>query len=148
MFEHIRLEGDFTLSSGKKSPYFYDFDLLTPNETLDACEKLIELIDQSLVKFDFVVAPALGGIIPGFMVSGSFKKPLVTVDKEGKVRGPKVNGNFIIIDDTVSTYQTVERIKKIFEDCKCVAAASYIFRGKEYDKSLNTISLFKAEEEV
>lgn len=151
LFKHIRLEGDFTLSSGKKSNYFYDFDRLSPHELLNATEKLIEKIEQTGIEFDYVVAPAIGGIIPGWMVAGSFAKPLVIVDKENKLRPnwPRPTtamSKYIIIDDVISTYQTVNKIKEIFKDAPFAGTACFVFRGESLDK--NTIYLERGEVEV
>ena len=67
MFEECRIEGDFTLSSGRKSAYFYDLDLLLPREAATYTELLLQSIHMDTRKdIDFVACPAIGGVVPGF----------------------------------------------------------------------------------
>lgn len=147
LFEHIKLEGDFTLNSGKKSNVFYDFDLLSPHELVGAVERLIEKIGESNVEFDFVVAPAIGGIIPGWMVAGSFAKPFIIVDGAGKVRGRPVEaGKFLVVDDVVSTYGTVKRMEETLNG-ELAGVASFIFRGEDVDKKIFALFLERVEVE-
>jgi orotate phosphoribosyltransferase len=130
MFEEARIEGDFTLSSGKKSTVFYDFDRVPPQLLLQWADQLCDKIKSSGLKFDYVVAPAIGGIILGWLVAGEAGVPLVIVDKDGKTRGNWPDkSKFIVVDDVISTYDTIKRVASIFSD-KCVGAAGFIFRGK------------------
>lgn len=140
MFEECKLEGDFKLSSGLKSNVFYDFDLLTPKQVLEYVDKLCSAINEhaNVRKFDYVAAPAIGGIIPGFLVAGEFGVPLVIVEKDGTIRGVKngavttgVPRTFLIVDDVTASYKTGKRIAELLSPDKPVGIASYIFRGKK-----------------
>lgn len=137
MFEEVRLEGDFTLSSGKKSTFFYDFDLLSPEETAQYCKRLVGLIPRETQRtINFVAAPALGGIVPGFLVAFALNKPLVIVDKEDKVRGPSfLDSNYLVVDDVITTFQAVDKVRKALGSNTCTAVAAYIFRGALLDVS-------------
>jgi len=141
MFEECRIEGDFTLSSGKKSNVFYDFDRLTPRELLEYVDKLCLKLQG--IDFDFVLAPATGGILPGWLVAGEFGKRLVIADKDGKCyRGlDKVEGkNYVIIDDVISTYGTAKRVAEgLGIEYKCVGIAAFIFRGKKLSKNVHVL---------
>lgn len=142
MFEHVRLEGDFTLSSGRKSKYFYDFDLLTPVEHLTAAMKLARLCDE--LNPEAIVAPAIGGVVPGFLIAGEKQAKLVIVDPklEGKgIRGPEIYDNYLIVDDVITSFETVDIVVELLGD-KYVAknhfpqpigVASYVFRGSDKD---------------
>jgi len=145
MFEECKLEGEFTLTSGKKSTVFYDFDLLTPQELVGYVDKLCVKLQQ--VKFDFVVAPAIGGIIVGWMVAGEFGKRLVIADKEGKLRGiEKVEGTqYIVVDDVISTYGTIKKVaNRLNPPYQCVGVGALVFRG---DTKLNN-TFFLAHKEI
>lgn len=135
MFDECKLEGDFILNSGKKSTVFYDFDLLTPQELLAYADKLCVKLQD--VEFDFVVAPALGGILLGWIVAGEFGKRLVIADKNGKMRGvEKVEGTrYLIVDDVISTYGTAQEVAKNLPAYSPVGVAAFIFRGKKLGKS-------------
>lgn len=148
MFDECKLEGDFILNSGKQSNVFYDFDLLSPRELLEYVDKLC--IKLQGVKFDFVVAPALGGILPGYLIAGEFGKRLVIADKNGKFRGlTKVVGSqYIIVDDVISTYGTAKKIaeamlalQKDYSVPKftCVGVAAFIFRGEKMIKNTHVL---------
>ena len=153
MFEECRIEGDFLLSSGKKSNVFYDFDLLEPRQMLEYVDKLC--IKLQGLDFDYVVSPAIGGIIPGWLVAGEFGKKFLSVDKESKLRGwpytaidatlPQQKAKYIIVDDVISTYGTAKRIAEAIPTFKCVAIAAFIFRGNKLLK--HTYVLEHKEEE-
>jgi orotate phosphoribosyltransferase len=139
MFEECRIEGDFTLTSGNTSEVFYDFDLLTPREAAEYVEQLLRqmepVFDWDTV--DFVATPAVGGIVPAFLTCFAKDKPLVIIDKEGNLRGPEFStGNFLIVDDVITSFKAVNRIIEALPESKCVGAAAYIFRGSH--ESLST----------
>ena len=132
MFEECRLEGNYTLSSGRASNVFYDFDLLTPVETAQYVEQLVTNIPPEIFdEIDFIAAPALGGIVPGFLVAFAKNKPLVIVDKKGKVRGPEFKtGKYLIIDDVITSFKAAnDVIAALGERCTPCGAGAYIFRG-------------------
>jgi orotate phosphoribosyltransferase len=139
MFEECRLAGDFTLSSGRKSSVFYDFDLLKPMEAAAYVEQLIHQIpDDVFRRVDFVASPALGGIIPGFLVAFAKKKPLVVVDKEGKLRGPDFRaGSYLIVDDVITSFKAAKFVKSSLPGMRCLGVAAYIFRGTYQDLATN-----------
>lgn len=148
MFEECKIEGDFTLSSGKKSNVFYDFDLLSPSQMLAYIDKLCLKLPLPVLKFDYVVAPAIGGIIPGWVIAGELGKKFLTVDKEGKVRGgtPSADHKYLIVDDVISSYGTAKRIAAALPLLQCVGIAAFIFRGDKMIK--NTFVLEHKEIEV
>lgn len=136
MFEECRLEGDFTLSSGRQSGVFYDFDLLQPREAADYVERLIREVPEELwEEIDFVASPALGGIIPGFLVAFARQKPFVIIDKKGKIRGPEFKtGKYLIIDDVITSFGAANGVvAALGEGCVACGAGAYIFRGSHAD---------------
>ncbi len=135
MFEECRLEGDFTLSSGRQSNTFYDFDLLQPREAADYVEKLVREVPEELWdQIDFVASPALGGIIPGFLAAFAKQKPFVIVDKEGKTRGPQFStGKYLIVDDVITSFQSANVVQAALPGMEAVGVVAYIFRGLRSD---------------
>ena len=131
MFEEIRLEGEFVLSSGRKSSYFYDFDLLHPREVANYVEKLLVVVPEEVWgRVDFIVSPALGGIIPGFLIAFAKQQPFVIIDKEGKARGPQFNtGRYLIVDDVITSFKAANFVRSALPGMEAVGVAAYIFRG-------------------
>lgn len=152
MFEECRLEGDFTLSSGRKSAAFYDFDLLSTEETARYAKLLVEQLPKSLVEqIDFIAAPALGGIEIAFLVAFALNKPRVKIDKEGFVRGPDFRSQrYLVVDDVITSYQAVNKVQKALGDNQCVGAAAFIFRGLATDvpTEFPTFYLTRKEPEI
>lgn len=131
MFEECRLEGDFRLSSGRQSPYFYDFDLLSPEETAAYAKRLVDELPKDLLDgVDFIAAPAIGGIAIGFLVAFGLGKRLVIVDKDNTPRGTEFRASrYLVVDDVITTYQAVNKVEEALGDNQCVGAAAFIFRG-------------------
>lgn len=139
MFEHIAIPGDYELSSGRKSSIFYDFHRLQPKEMELYSTKLAEYIKDSEISFDYVVAPATGGVLPGYIVSYCFDKFLYIVEKDNEIKPYKPNlGEYIIVDDVITSFGTVNRIRENLPG-KCVAVASFIYRGSNEDQKGNIV---------
>ena len=148
MFEECRLEGDFTLTSGKKSPIFYDFDLLSSKETMEYGVQMAELLPESLIEeIDFVATPILGGIELAFVVAGILDKPRVKVlTVEKRIRGPIIpGGRYLIVDDVISTTQTLEKVIDICRPNICVGAVALMFRGTSREDLTEDFPIFYLE---
>jgi orotate phosphoribosyltransferase len=151
MFEECRIEEKHELTSGKSSPYYYDFDLLSSKETLNYAEKLADLIPDSLRdEIDFIATPIIGGIELAFVVAGALDKPRVKVlTVEARTRGPEFSGkNYLIVDDVVSSGQAIAKVQTILGDNICVGAAALIFRGEKEPEGLALFYLEKKEVEA
>jgi len=136
MFEECRVQGDFNLSSGRRSSVFYDFDLLSPREAANYVDRALRKFEGSInwQEIDFVVAPAVGGIVPGFLVSFAKDKPLVILDKQDAARGPEFKeGCYLIVDDVITSFQAANKARKsmsqISTNLKCMGVLAYVFRG-------------------
>ncbi len=132
MFEECRIKGEFDLSSGKKSPYFYDFDLLSSGATMEYAAKLVALLPKKITdEVDFVATPILGGIEVAFVIGGILGKPRVKVlTVEKRTRGPVFTGKkYLIVDDVVSSGQAVTKVVNILSDNTCIGIAAFVFRG-------------------
>jgi orotate phosphoribosyltransferase len=145
----VELEpGQLKLTSGRVTEWYYDFDLLTPRQARDISLMLIKAMPYENVKVDFIVAPAVGGIVPAFFVGEWIDKPVVTVDKDGRCRGRtfKPGSTYLIVDDVVSTYGEVDRCKAIFHEHDHRGTMAYIYRGVG-DMREDTIVLDRREPE-
>src|SRR6188768_3094560 len=62
------LEGHFILSSGLHSPVFLQkmFVFQDPVRTERVCRALADKIREAYGEVDYVVSPAIGGIVPGY----------------------------------------------------------------------------------
>ncbi len=132
MFEECRLEGEFVTSSGKKSPYYYDFDLLSSEATMEYAAKLVALLPPNITdEVDFVASPILGGVEIAFVIAGALGKPRVKVlTVEERTRGPVFEGKkYLLVDDVVSSGQAVSKVINILSDNTCIGIAALVFRG-------------------
>ncbi|MBO8153213.1 orotate phosphoribosyltransferase [Thermovirga sp.] len=115
------LEGHFLLSSGLHSPYYLQCALfLRFPKNAEFAGKLIAEKVQKLVKPDFVVSPALGGLIIGHEVAKALDVPFLFCEREGgimKMRRfePPIEGKYIVVEDVIttgkSTLETIEAVK-------------------------------------
>lgn len=133
------LEGHFILTSGLRSPIFLQkarvFMHADKTETL--CKALAAKI-RAEVKgvLDYVVGPAIGGLIPAYETSRHLGVPSIWVEREGgvfKLRRFEIEdgARVVIVEDIVTTglsiRETVDAMTKI--GAEVVAAACIIDRS-------------------
>lgn len=154
LFKSIRLEGDFTLTSGKKSNYFYDFERMTPNYMTFVSGLLHEKL-KNKCDFEFTIGPAYGGIVPAHTIADFANRKFVSYNpKSNEFRGQltQVSGRYIIVDDVISTYgtvrKTIEAATDKFPNSRCVGVACFVFRGPDIHSEFPTYFLQRGEVEV
>lgn len=78
------LEGHFILSSGLRSPIFLQkmFVFQDPVRTARLCAALAESITKAFGPIDYVVSPAVGGIVPGYETARALKAKAIFVERE------------------------------------------------------------------
>jgi orotate phosphoribosyltransferase len=87
LIQHKAIEfGDFTLASGKKSPYYVDIKTAATNP--DLLVAIVSAIAKKH-KFDVVAGVAVGGIPLAVATSIMTKKPYVIIRAEEKDHGKK-----------------------------------------------------------
>ena len=105
------LEGHFILSSGRRSPVFLQkmFIFQDPVRTERLCKALAAKIEQRFGTIDYVVSPAVGGIVPGYETARHLKAKAVFVERENgefKLRRgfaiPK-GARVVMVEDIVTT---------------------------------------------
>ena len=107
--------GDFTLKSGRKSPYFFNASALIEHGSLDKLgEILAAKVKDSNLEFDMIFGPAYKGIFLGSILATKLSKernmPICFNRKEvkdhgegGSLIGALPKGNVLIIDDVISS---------------------------------------------
>ena len=136
----VFLEGDFTLSSGKKSNYYINMKkAITEPEILSTISKLItEKISNDDI--DKVAGPALGAVPIATAVSLESKLPLLMIRKEKKgygtsklIEGELNEGDDVIVVEDVSTTggSLLKAIKAIEENGGNVVRAFVVVDRQE-----------------
>jgi orotate phosphoribosyltransferase len=146
------LEGHFILTSGLRSPIFLQKArvFMYPDKTEVLCKALAEKIQASdLGPLDFVVSPALGGLIPGYETARHLDVPAMWVEREdGEFRLRRFEmpegARVIIVEDIVTTglssRETVTSLKAL--GAEVLAVACLIDRsGGEADAGVPVIAL-------
>ena len=122
--------GDFTLKSGRKSPYFFNAaKMLNGGYLYNLADCYREAIKSANICFDCIYGPAYKGIFLGSIVSMILSKhgekyPLSFNRKEikdhgegGNIIGNDPSGDVLIIDDVISAgtaaKESIEIIKSI-----------------------------------
>ncbi|MCB5176117.1 MULTISPECIES: orotate phosphoribosyltransferase [Microvirga] len=105
------LEGHFILSSGLHSPVFLQkmFVFQDPVRTERVCKALAEKIRQAYGPVDYVVSPAVGGIVPGYETARHLGCKAIFVERENGVfvlrRGFTIpeGARIVMVEDIVTT---------------------------------------------
>ena len=107
--------GEFTLKSGRKSPYFFNASALIEHGSLDKLgEILAAKVKDSNLEFDMIFGPSYKGIFLGSILATKLSKekntPICFNRKEvkdhgegGSLIGALPKGNVLIIDDVISS---------------------------------------------
>ena len=147
------LEGHFILSSGRRSPVFLQKALLfqNPETTAELCDALAQKVRETLdVVPDVIIAPAMGGVIPGYEMARQLGLNSMFMEREGGeftlrrgftlAKGAKVLMVEDIVTTGLSSRETIAAITKAGGD---VVAGCCIFdrSGGEADIGVPLISL-------
>ena len=105
------LEGHFVLSSGLHSPVFLQkmFVFQDPVRTERVCRALAEKIRDAYGPVDYVVSPAVGGIVPGYETARHLGAKAIFVERENGVfalrRGFAIpeGAKVVMVEDIVTT---------------------------------------------
>lgn len=126
------LEGHFILTSGLRSPVFLQKArvFMHPPLTERLCRALAERIRADVPgPIDYVVGPAIGGLIPAYETSRHLEVPAVWVEREGGVfklrrfdvpRGSRV----VVVEDIVTTGLSIRETIACLEDLGIEVAAA------------------------
>jgi orotate phosphoribosyltransferase len=133
------LEGHFILTSGLRSPVFLQKArvFMHADKTELLCRALAEKIRTQIAgRIDYVVGPAVGGLIPAYETSRHLHVPAIWVEREGgefRLRRFEIPtaSRVVIIEDIVTTglsiRETVACMRAL--DAEVLAAACIIDRS-------------------
>lgn len=133
------LEGHFILTSGLHSPVFLQKArvFMYADKTEKLCKALAEKIKAAdLGQIDYVVGPAIGGLIPSYETSRHLGVPSVWVEREKGIfrlrrfdvpKGSRV----VIVEDIVTTGLSIRETITCMQDLgiEVVAAACIVDRS-------------------
>jgi orotate phosphoribosyltransferase len=122
--------GEFTLKSGRLSPYFFNFGLFQTGSSLARLgDYYAQAIINSGVKFDLLFGPAYKGIPLVSVIAATlydkhgFDYPYAYNRKEvkdhgegGNIVGAPLEGNVLIVDDVISAGTACREAATIVED--------------------------------
>ncbi|MCS7108500.1 MAG: orotate phosphoribosyltransferase [Sulfolobales archaeon] len=133
--------GDFTLSSGKRSPYYFDFRILPsfPDTYAEVINLWLQKLKDIGIKFDGVVGIASAGIVHASVLGFMLKKPIgyVRAEKKDHGTGKLVEGSLkdlkvLLVDDVATTGGTLIRAyNQLIEEGVKVVAFSVILDREE-----------------
>jgi len=126
------LDGHFILTSGLRSPTFIQKArvFMHADKTEVLCAALAQKItDSNLGEIDYVVGPAVGGIIPAYEVSRHLKIPNVWVERQdGKFQLRRFEmepgSRVVIVEDIVTTGLSIRETIGSLEDIGAVVLAA------------------------
>ncbi|MEC5291359.1 orotate phosphoribosyltransferase [Aurantimonas sp. C2-6-R+9] len=126
------LEGHFILTSGLRSPVFLQKArvFMHPPLTERLCRALAERIRADVPgRIDYVVGPAIGGLIPAYETSRHLGVPAVWVEREGgvfKLRRFEVprGSCVVVVEDIVTTGLSIRETIACLEDLGIEVAAA------------------------
>ena len=121
--------GNFTLKSGRKSPYFFNAAKMLSGNLSELANCYIQAINETKLEYDCIYGPAYKGIFLGSIValllSQNGKSYPLSFDRKeikdhgegGNIIGNNPAGNVLIIDDVLSAgtaaRQSIKLINKI-----------------------------------
>lgn len=133
------LEGHFILTSGLRSPIFLQKArvFMHADKTERLCRALAEKIRDSVeTPIDYVVGPAIGGLIPAYETSRHLGVPAIWVEREQgtfRLRRFEIEpgARVVIVEDIVTTglsiRETIDCLRQL--GAEVVAAACIIDRS-------------------
>jgi len=133
------LEGHFILTSGLRSPVFLQKArvFMHADKTAILCKALAGKIREKVEgKIDYVVGPAVGGIIPAYETSRHLGVPAIWVEREGgefRLRRFEIEkgARVVIIEDIVTTGLSIRETAACLQDigAQVLAAACIVDRS-------------------
>lgn len=133
------LEGHFILTSGLRSPVFLQKArvFMHADKTEELCRALAARIRENVPgRLDYVVGPAVGGLIPAYETSRHLGVPAIWVEREGgkfRLRRFEIEpgARVVVVEDIVTTglsiRETIECLRELGADV--LAAACIIDRS-------------------
>lgn len=158
--------GDFTLKSGRQSPYFFNAGRFQTGEALDRLGRYYAqaLVDSGL-DFDLVFGPAYKGIPlatttvvalnrdHGRSVPYAFnRKEAKDHGEGGTLVGAELNGNIVIVDDVITAGTAIREVQALLAHYPKAKLAGVVVamdrQEKAPDSELSAIQALQAEHQL
>tara|TARA_B100001758_G_scaffold242169_1_gene250045 strand:- start:1307 stop:1954 length:648 start_codon:yes stop_codon:yes gene_type:complete len=137
--------GEFTLKSGRKSPYFFNAGFFNTGQALaDLGQYYANAIIESGIEFDMIFGPAYKGISLAALSSAALaehhqiNKPFSYNRKEkknhgegGVIVGAPLNGNVLIIDDVITAGTAVKEAFNLIENSNAKVAGLIVSMDRQ-----------------
>lgn len=137
--------GEFTLKSGRKSPYFFNAGFFNTGQALaDLGQYYANAIIESGIEFDMIFGPAYKGISLAALSSAALaehhqiNKPFSYNRKEkknhgegGVIVGAPLNGNVLIIDDVITAGTAVKEAFSLIENSNAKVAGLIVSMDRQ-----------------
>ena len=144
--------GNFTLKSGRNSPYFFNSASFLQNGNLEELTEIMaEKIKDSGINFDMIFGPAYKGIFLGSLLAAKLKKPVCFNRKEakdhgegGSIVGAKPKGKVLIIDDVISSGMAIREALNILTIYDVQIAGALVALDRQ-EKGTNSDLMASAE---
>ena len=147
--------GNFTLASGKNSPYYIDLRLVPsyPHQFRKMIKNLQSLIDKKtgLENFDALVSVPTGGLVIASALAIETIKPLIYVRNKSKEYGTskliegKLSSNMklVMIDDVATTGNSILNGIKQLQEAGSIISESYVIvnRLENANKAMDSVGV-------
>lgn len=122
--------GDFTLKSGRKSPYFFNLGVFHTGEALTVLASFYaKTLEENNVNYDLLFGPAYKGIplatATSMVLHQQFnknvdycfnRKEIKSHGDKGAFVGAPLAGNVVMLDDVITAGTTVRETINLFQD--------------------------------
>ena len=153
--------GEFTLKSGRISPYFFNAGLFNKGSHLSELGKFYaQAIEVSALKFDVLFGPAYKGIplaaATSIALNDSFnhnvpysfnRKEVKDHGEGGSIVGHPLEGDILIIDDVITAGTAIREAQDIIQNCGANAKGVIVALDRQ-EKGKGELSAIQEVEQI
>ena len=153
--------GEFTLKSGRISPYFFNAGLFNKGSHLSELGKFYaQAIEASALKFDVLFGPAYKGIplaaASSIALNDSFnhnvpysfnRKEVKDHGEGGSIVGHPLEGDILIIDDVITAGTAIREAQDIIQNCGANAKGVIVALDRQ-EKGKGELSAIQEVEQI
>ena len=153
--------GEFTLKSGRISPYFFNAGLFNKGSHLSELGRLYaQAIEASALKFDVLFGPAYKGIplaaAASIALNDSFnhnvpysfnRKEAKDHGEGGSIVGHPLEGDILIIDDVITAGTAIREAQDIIQNCGANAKGVIVALDRQ-EKGKGELSAIQEVEQI
>ena len=153
--------GEFTLKSGRISPYFFNAGLFNKGSHLSELGKFYaQAIEASALKFDVLFGPAYKGIplaaATSIALNDSYnhnvpysfnRKEVKDHGEGGSIVGHPLEGDILIIDDVITAGTAIREAQDIIQNCGANAKGVIVALDRQ-EKGKGELSAIQEVEQI